>query len=232
MSRPPATSRTTCGEREDGLLRAERRDHVPVGIELDAEAARRPARHRLAQLRQADRGGIAHPLAHALAQGLDDARVGGLARVAHPEVDHLEPVGAARGGASLRRTNGYVACPLRMGEIGIYAPVRNASSVVVRLHESVDLDELVAAVRVAGRTRAEVDRVDAARREVGDVRPRLLRLEREVAGVAQRADERRVGDDRGRRRVAGERDRGAVRDERARGTPRRSRATGRAGSGS
>ena len=55
---------------------------------------------------------------------------------------------------------------------------------------------------VAGRARAEVDRVDSASREVRHVRPGLLGLEGQVAGVAQRADERRVRDDRGGRRVA------------------------------
>ena len=63
---------------------------------------------------------------------------------------------------------------------------------LVRVHESVDLDALVPPVRVARGPGAEVDRVDPTRREVGDVRPRLLRLERQVAGVAQRAHERRV----------------------------------------
>ena len=62
-------------------------------------------------------------------------------------------------------------------------------------HERIDLDELVPAVGVARCARPEVDRVDTARREVGDVGPRLLGLEAEVAGVAQRPDERSVGDD-------------------------------------
>ena len=45
-----------------------------------------------------------------------------------------------------------------------------------------DLDPLVGGVRVARPAGAEVDGVEAARGEVGDVRPRLLRLELERAG--------------------------------------------------
>ena len=83
------------GEREDRLLRAERRDHVLVGIERDAEAAPDPAGDRLAQLGKPDRRGIAHALAHAVAERLEDRRVGRLARIAHPEVDHLEALSPA-----------------------------------------------------------------------------------------------------------------------------------------
>ena len=52
-----------------------------------------------------------------------------------------------------------------------------------------DLDLLVDRVRVARRAGAEVDRVEAARGEVGDVRPRLLRLHLEVADAAQLLDQ-------------------------------------------
>ena len=58
------------GEREDRLLRAERRDHVRVRIERGSEAAPDPGRDRLAQLGQPDRGRIAHPLADAVPQRL------------------------------------------------------------------------------------------------------------------------------------------------------------------
>ncbi len=78
-------------EREDRLLRAERRDHVGARVERDPEPSPDPAGDRLAELGQPDGRRIAHPLAHAFTQRLDDARIGGLARVAHPEVDHLEP---------------------------------------------------------------------------------------------------------------------------------------------
>ena len=42
------------------------------------------------------------------------------------------------------------------------------------MHERRDLDLLVAAMRISRVPGAEVDRVDAVRREVGDVRPGLL----------------------------------------------------------
>jgi hypothetical protein len=49
---------------------------------------------------------------------------------------------------------------------------------------------------------AEVDRVQTARREVGDVRPCLLRADDKIAGALQRAHRRRVHHDRGRLGVA------------------------------
>jgi len=55
------------GEREDRLLRTERRDHVPVGIDVRAEAPLEPGGDRCAKLREARRGRIAHPLANAVA---------------------------------------------------------------------------------------------------------------------------------------------------------------------
>ena len=62
-----------------------------------------------------------------------------------------------------------------------------------------DLDALVDGVRVPGRAGAEVDGVEPAGGEVGDVRPRLLRLDREPADLAQPLDERRARARRGRR---------------------------------
>jgi hypothetical protein len=78
------------GEREDRLLAAERRHDLRVRVERGAEAPLRPGRDRLAQLGQADRGRVAHPLAQPVHERLPDHRVGRLARVAHAEVDHLD----------------------------------------------------------------------------------------------------------------------------------------------
>ena len=47
-----------------------------------------PRRNRLAQLRQTDRGRIAHPVAQSVDECLPDQRVGRLARIAGAEVDH------------------------------------------------------------------------------------------------------------------------------------------------
>ena len=94
VSRPPRDVQHDLREREDRLLRAERRDHLGVGVELDGEAARDPAGDGVAQLGQPDGGRIAHPLADAVPERLDDRGVRRLARIAHPEVDHLEARGA------------------------------------------------------------------------------------------------------------------------------------------
>ena len=93
-------------EREDRLLGAERRDDVTLGVERRAETAPGPSSDCISELRQADRGWVAHPLANPVTQRGDDARVGWLAWIPHAEVDHLEP-GARRSAAAwLRRTNG------------------------------------------------------------------------------------------------------------------------------
>ena len=83
-------------EREDRLLRAEGRDHVAVGVDLHSETALDPGRDRLTKLRQAGRRRVAHPLPDTVAQRLQDRRVRRLPRIAHPEVDHLEALGAPR----------------------------------------------------------------------------------------------------------------------------------------
>jgi GTPase len=57
-------------------------------------------------------------------------------------------------------------------------------------------------VRVHRMSGAEVDRIEAAGGEVGDVRPGLLRLDGERPGGPERSYSRRVGHDAGRRRVA------------------------------
>ena len=96
MSRPPATSSTTWANEKIASFEPSVGITSRSGSSDDPEAAPDPARNRLAQLGQADRGRIAHSLAHTVPQRLDDARVGRLARVAHPEVDHLEPLGPPR----------------------------------------------------------------------------------------------------------------------------------------
>ena len=78
-------------EREDRLLAAERRDDLRVGVEPRPKTALRPGRDRLAQLRQPDRGRVAHPVAQPVDEGLADLRVGRLARIAGAEVDHVDP---------------------------------------------------------------------------------------------------------------------------------------------
>ncbi len=84
-------------EREDRLLGAESRDDVTLGVERRAETAPGPSSHCIAELRQADRGWVAHPLPNPVAQCGDDAGVGWLTWIPHAEVDHLEPGGPAIG---------------------------------------------------------------------------------------------------------------------------------------
>src|SRR5258708_23753691 len=99
--------------------------------------------------------------------------------------------------ASFSRTDGYVAWPRRIGEMGTERtlPGEETPQCLVAMDEGRDLDLLVATVgerRIAG---PKVHGVDPTRGEVGDVRPRLLRLEREIAGGEQRLHERGVRDD-------------------------------------
>ena len=147
------------------------------GSSVDTEATIDPAGHRLTQLRQADGGGIAHPLAHAVSQRLDDAGIGRLSRVAHSEVDHLEALGPPGRGSLVQAHERVCRLSRRMGEMGTAHVERKRDRVSYAAHERIDLDQLVTAVGVPRRAGTEVDRVDAAGREVCDVRPRLLRLE-------------------------------------------------------
>ena len=78
-------------EREDRLLAAEGRDDLRVGVEPRPETALRPGCNRLAQLRQPDRGRVAHAVAQPVDQRLADLRIGRLARIADAEVDHVDP---------------------------------------------------------------------------------------------------------------------------------------------
>ena len=78
------------GEAEDRLLAPERGDDLRVRVERRPEAPLRPRGDRLSQLGQADRRRIAHPVPEPVDQSLLDLRVGRLAGVAGPEVDHLD----------------------------------------------------------------------------------------------------------------------------------------------
>ena len=84
-------------EREDRLLRAEGRDHVAVGVDraLRTDASIQAAIASRSSGRPAGRR-VAHPLPDTVAQRLQDRRVRRLPRIAHPEVDHLEALGAPR----------------------------------------------------------------------------------------------------------------------------------------
>src|SRR5437870_658912 len=102
------------------------------------------------------------------------------------------PASAASRFARSMRTNGYVPCAERTGDTCIRRKLAahehaKRSERPLELH---DLDAFVPAMRVAGRARAEVDRVEALRGELGDGRPGLLRRDRECAGGAEATDER------------------------------------------
>ena len=83
------------------------------------------------------------------------------------------------------------------------------------MDERRDLDVLVAAVRLGGRPRAEVDGVDPCRAEVRDVRPGLFRLDSPRTCLEQLRQKRIVGHDASGRRVARELDLRGPRGERA-----------------
>ena len=94
---------------------------------------------------------------------------------------------------SSSRVNGYCARSARTGESCTLRRYRRGSAAArERPLELADLDPLVDRVGVAGRAGAEVDGIEPARREVGDVRPGLLRLDRELADRAEPLDERRA----------------------------------------
>ena len=83
---------------------------------------------------------------------------------------------------------------------------------LVGRYECSDRHALLWVMRERSVARAEVDRVEPSGREVGDVRPRLLRPDLEVAGPLERANGGRV-DDTGRGRAAHDLERRAVGDE-------------------
>ena len=96
------------------------------------------------------------------------------------------------------------------------------------MDESGDLDELVPAMCTIGVARAEVDRIDVARREIGDIRPGLLRLDPTCPGTHERLDERVRQDDLSWWRVTGDLDLGSSADKLFEvGTGTRRRAIGR-----
>src|SRR5581483_11933579 len=113
------------------------------------------------------------------------------------------PAAAASRLARSIRTKGYVPCADNTGETctaRTLAAQERAQGVVAAL-ECRDLDALVASVRVACRAGAEVDGVQALRRELRDRRPRLLGLDLEPPDLAQPLHERRAGRDVRRRRA-------------------------------
>ena len=147
------------GEGVDRLLRAERGNDMPSRVERHAEAAADPRRHRLAQLRQSDGRRVSHPLAHAVAQRLQDRRIGGLARVAHPQVDHLEAARTALRGGLVQAHEGVGRGGAVDGgerhdrKLAEHDPAER----LVGPDERRDLDALVDSVCVTRRTGAEVD---------------------------------------------------------------------------
>src|SRR5207245_1618720 len=75
------------GEGEDRLLGPVGGDELGVGVEADPEAARAPARRRLAKLRQPGREGILRSLGQRFDECLPDHRIGRLVGIALAEVD-------------------------------------------------------------------------------------------------------------------------------------------------
>src|SRR6476659_7171561 len=113
------------------------------------------------------------------------------------------PSAAASTFQSSRRAKGYCASSVSTGERRMRRtlPGKEPLQGVVGPFELTDLHPLVDRVRVARPAGAKVDRVESPGGEVGDVRPRLLRLHLEAADGAQLLDERRSRCDVGRRRV-------------------------------
>ena len=110
-------------------------------------------------------------------------------------------VGTTPGGALLAVASGTAFTAVVLGQMANAFACRSETRSVLRTG-LLGNPLLLAAVGVARGPGAEVDGVDPARGEVGDVRPGLLRLDCEPAGGAERVDERRVHDDVGGRRVA------------------------------
>src|SRR5438445_2233277 len=113
------------------------------------------------------------------------------------------PLAAASAFQSSRRANGYCASSVSTGERRMprKRPRKELLQGVVGPLELADLYPFVHCVRIPRSTGAEVDRIEAPGRKVGDVRPRLLRLHLEAADGAQLLDERRPRCDVRRRRV-------------------------------
>src|SRR6266571_4729053 len=103
------------------------------------------------------------------------------------------PTSTASRLARSSRTNGYVDCAARMGETCTDRTLagQKASKCLEGPVELGDLDPLVALMRVARRTRAEVDGVEAFRGELRDRRPGLLGQPLEAAGGLEAVQQRR-----------------------------------------
>src|SRR5437868_4998429 len=120
-----------------------------------------------------------------------------------PKSMNSTPSAASLRLASSSRVNGYWPSSLRTGEKRTASDRTGEQEPLQRLEDALhrrDLDALLPRVRVARLPGPEVDRVHAARREVGHVRPRLLGLDREAAGGAQPLDVRVAEGDATRRR--------------------------------
>src|SRR5581483_124844 len=78
-------------EREDRLLRAERRHDLGVRVDGDAEAPADPARDRLSQLRQPRGARVGRALPDRRLERLADEARRRLPGVADAEVDHVAP---------------------------------------------------------------------------------------------------------------------------------------------
>jgi hypothetical protein len=65
-------------------------DELGVGVEVDPEAARAPARRGVSELRQPGREGIRCSLGQRIDECLPDHRIGRLVGIALAEVDHLD----------------------------------------------------------------------------------------------------------------------------------------------
>ncbi len=152
-------------------------------------------------------------------------------RLLHPLVDHpaaccprrqrVRHLGRARRSPP-RSTGGSISSASQSSSMRRARSITRASSPIglVRKRSSTSYavtsasigDALVRMVCQRRVTGAEVDGVEPARREVGDVRPRLLRADLEVARALERANGGGVDDAR-RRRVAHDLERRVVGDE-------------------
>ncbi len=183
---------------------------------------------RFAELREADRAWVGRDLADPGHERLADESRSRFARVADPEVDHVD--------APMPRIGSPVVQPRErvLGELveerrelhRLVLPEQELLQCRIGSLQLADLDLLVRSVGEAGRTGTEVHGIEPTCREVGDVRPRLLRLDVERAGAAEPFDERRVESDWCSRRVLEDLD--VAPDELADALRSRLRAFGRA----
>ena len=180
-------------EREDRLLRAERRHDLASGSTWTPKRRPIQPRDRLAQLRQPGARGYDDTSSTAATSASRmNAGVGSRGSPTPKSITSM-PRRRASARQSSSRANGYCARPARMGEsCTVNATARNRWSAAKVRSSSAISTRSSTRVRVPGRAGAEVHRVEAAGGEIGDVRPRLLRLHLESAGRAQALDERRA----------------------------------------